>query len=381
MKILIICRGLPPLLDGIGDYTALLAAELAKSHTITILTSEPNTDPIPGVVVYRCFDAWDAQSYWQILDQVSQIRPDWILLQYNPFGYGRWGLNLQLPRVMKAVKKQVPGTRIALMVHEPFVPFISWQFAIMTIWQRWQLWSLGNNADVVMFSIQKWAKVFSRWFPSKSVYHLPVSSNIPIIETSSAQIRSELGISTSTLILGFFGQPHISRMPESIRDAALAIRAKGRDVLVLHIGNDNEDIRAVFSQVAFKSTGRLAASDVSRHLRAIDIYISAFVDGVSTRRGSMMAGLQHGLATVGTSGHLTDDMLIVENGTAFVLVPVSSATSLVTAVVCISDDAELGRRLGAAGKQLFEREFTWERVAARLFAALDVVPDDSATLV
>ena len=56
------------------------------------------------------------------------------------------------------------------------------------------------------------------------------------------------------------------------------------------------------------------ADEVSRRLSAADLNLSAFIDGVSTRRGSLMAALQHGVASVGTRGYLTDQMLLNEDG-------------------------------------------------------------------
>ena len=43
-----IAAALPPQLDGIGDYSARVAAELAHSAEVTVLTGAPDPDPIPG---------------------------------------------------------------------------------------------------------------------------------------------------------------------------------------------------------------------------------------------------------------------------------------------------------------------------------------------
>src|SRR5207244_1468495 len=116
---------------------------------------------------------WDQpRSTAQIGRCVEADRPDWVLLQYNPFSYGRWGLNPYLPLVMWRLRRRCPETRFALLVHEPFVPITSWKFAIETVWQRWQLWLLGQNADLIFFSIEPWAQRFRSWFPHKPVLHL-----------------------------------------------------------------------------------------------------------------------------------------------------------------------------------------------------------------
>src|ERR671916_396556 len=72
------------------------------------------------------------RSVLRLTDVIQADPPDWLLLQYNPFSYGRWGLNLHLPLIVRRIKQQQPHIRIALMVHEPFVPIENWKFAIMT---------------------------------------------------------------------------------------------------------------------------------------------------------------------------------------------------------------------------------------------------------
>ena len=46
-------------------------------------------------------------------------RPPWILLQYNPFRYGRWGLAPGLVRDVLAVRRR--GVPFAITVHEAWV--------------------------------------------------------------------------------------------------------------------------------------------------------------------------------------------------------------------------------------------------------------------
>ena len=227
LKIHVISAALPPQLDGIGDYTANLAAELARSVTVKVFTGAQAPTPIPGVRVETALTVDEPRSVWNLAAGVAADPPDWVLLQYQPFSYGRWGLNLHLPRVMRQIKRRHPRTRFALMVHEPFVPIDCWQNAVMTTWQRWQLWMLGRAADTVFFSIEPWAQKFAIWFPGKPVRPLPVGSNIPLVALSRAEARARLGIPEDTLILGLFGTAHASRLLEPVRRAAEAAKQAG----------------------------------------------------------------------------------------------------------------------------------------------------------
>ena len=378
MKLHIITAALPPQLDGIGDYTANLAAELARSATVTVLTGAPTPDPIPGVRVETAFAADDPRSVWNLVGRVAQDKPDWVLLQYNPFSYGRWGKNLHLPRVMRQIKCDVPGTRFALMVHEPFVPIISPQFAVMATWQRWQLWALGRTADTVFFSIDPWARRFQKWFPHTRVRHLPVGSNIPQVPISRAEARARLGIEEAAVVLGLFGTASSGRLLGTVREAVGAARQAGHDAQVLYVGPDGDKICAALGDRAIIAEGPFPPEEVSRRLVAMDIYLAAYVDGISTRRGGLMAALQHGIATVGTSGLLTDSLFEREDGQALLLADVNAPEQFQSHVLRLAEDAALREQIGRAGMLLYKREFAWTEVVQKLHTALAGVEDPFA---
>ncbi len=371
LRIHIVFPALPPRLDGIGDYTANLAGELAKSAKITILTDAGPYAPIPGVTITPTFSPAEPRSLVHILPRVAADRPDWLLLQYNPFCYGHWGFNPHLPHALRALKRRFPETRLAIMAHEHFVPVLNWKWAVMTTWQRWQFWMLGRCADRLFFSIDPWARKFRKWFPDKPVLHLPVGSNIGRVCLPRAQARARLGIGEGTAVLGLFGTAHISRMLARAREAAEVVRQTGREVLVLYAGTDAEAVRTALGPIPACAEGPLPPAEVSRRLSAVDVYLAAFLDGISTRRTTLMAGLQHGLATVGTAGINTDDCLRAENGRAFLLSDANAPEAFNAHVLRLLEDAPLRARLGQEASRLYQREFAWDRIASRLLAALE----------
>ncbi len=379
MKIHIISAALPPQLDGIGDYTALLAAELARSATVTVLTGAQRPNPIPDVRVETAFSADDPRSVWNLAARVAADPPDWVLLQYNPFSYGRWGLNLHLPFVMRQIKRRHPQTRFALMVHEPFVPIISPQFAVMAAWQRWQLWALGRCADRVFFSIDPWAKRFQTWFPHTQVRHLPVGSNISRVPIIRAEARARLGIEDATVVLGIFGTASSGRLLGTLRNAANALRQAGHSVQVLYVGPNRDKICEALGQGDIIADGPFPAEEVSRRLAAMDIYLAAYVDGISTRRGGLMAALQHGIATVGTRGPLTDSLLAQEDGHAILMADVTAPKQFQAQVLQLAEETDLRRRIAQEGALLYAREFTWARITQKLYIALTNCEDNRRT--
>ena len=373
MKLHIIAPVLPPRLDGIGDYTAALAAQLAAQGAcdVTILTGvEAASAPIAGVRIAPtfCFDT--PSSVACLRDAVLAECPDWLLLQYNPFAYGKWGRNLYLPHVLHGLKRDAPRTRLAVMVHETFVPVSNWKFAIMTTWQRAQLWQLGQAADTLFFSIQPWARQFQRWFPGKTVAHLPVSSNIPRVAISRGAARQRLNFANEDLVVGLFGTAHMSRMLPLIGDTLYALEQAGHKVTLLYIGPDTEAIRARIGKTRLRADGALPGNEVSCRFAAQDMYLAAFLDGISTRRTSLMTALQHGIAIVGNRAAHTDGVLLAEAGSAFLVADTQQTGDFQAQALQMAGDAALRARLGAKAAELFEREFTWERIAARLLHAL-----------
>ena len=371
MKIDLICSALPPALDGIGDYTAHLAVELAGTAQVRVLTGSAQPwDAIPGVPIVSAFDAKAPATMSALSARIAADPPDWVVLQYNPFSYGRRGLNLRLPQVMRAIRRGGFGTKFALMVHEPFVPVLDWKHAAMTTWQRWQLWQLGRSADVLFFSIEPWAGKFERWFPGKPVRCLPVGSNIPCIPTDRDAARAALGIAPETVVLGFFGTAHNSRLLSWVRGAAEAVAAGGRKTLTLYVGPDREVMGQVLAGLPLRAEGALPGPEVSQRFAAMDIHLSPFVDGISTRRGSFLAGLQHGLATVGTYGYNTEAALRAQNGQAFLLTDAHSPALFNAEVQKLADDSALRACLGAEAQRLFASRFAWDKITTRLMDTL-----------
>ena len=370
MNIDLVFPALPPALDGIGDHTARLATALSAHHTVRIWTAEPNPTPLPGVDI-RTGVHFDSRSGLQTLARdIAATPPDAVVLQYNPFSYGRWGLNLTLPGLLPSLRRHAPETRLAVMVHEPFVPVESLRFAVFTTWQRWQLWQLGRAADTLFFSIAPWVGRFGAWFPNTPCHLLPVGSNIPVAPAARTRMRAQLGFDDGTTVLGFFGSAHESR------DLALLRRALNERVIVqkstvlLYVGHAGAALRAALPNIRVQDAGALPPEAVSQHLAAMDLYLAPFRDGVSTRRGSFMVGLQHGLPTLTTLGPDTDASLRSATGTAFAAVEQGDAEAFASQMHRLLQRAELRDELGRSGSALYRETYDWPLLAPQLIHGL-----------
>ena len=371
MKIDLVFPALPPALDGIGDHTALLAEALHRAGcTVRVRTAQRDAAPIPGVDISRDFGItppWDVR---HLADAVAEDPPDWLFVQFNQFSYGRYGFNPWLPWTLREIHRRNPDVRIAWMAHENFVPPKNWKFAIMRQWQRWQFRKLGEIADSIFFSIDPWVRKYQSWFPETTVSHLPVGSNIPHEGWSRIEARQAIGIDPDAFVVGVFGTMRASRLPGHIRAAVLALHERDPHMRVLYVGPDGEALQAALPEISLADAGRLPASEVSVHLSAMDIHLAPFVDGMSTRRGSAIAGLQHGVATLSTDGRLTDAFWSTLDQPAILLSPSENTKAYVEHALALHTDSRLRKAVAERGQMLFEYMFSWSSIACRLVDTL-----------
>jgi glycosyltransferase involved in cell wall biosynthesis len=112
------------------------------------------------------------------------------------------------------------------------------------------------------------------------------------------------------------------------------------------------------------ATGALAPERLSLALQACDMMIQPYQDGVSTRRGSVMAALAHGRAVVTTNGVATEP-LWAQSG-AVVMAPVGDhdAMQSLTARMVVDEDERL--RMASAAKELYAQRFALRHTIAAL---------------
>jgi len=100
------------------------------------------------------------------------------------------------------------------------------------------------------------------------------------------------------------------------------------------------------------------------HLLACDLMIQPFVEGVTTRRTSVMAALLHGVPTVTTSGRLTEPLWRQTGAVA--LAPAADPTALAAVASALLADPTARARLGAAGEAAYDRLFDVRHTIAAL---------------
>ncbi len=365
MRIALLSGAYPPAVDGIGDYTHLLAKAMAGRHEVTVFTGIQNSfTAADRVSVLGVFHPSRPATVTNLFPAVLQSAiPDRLIVQYNPFGFGPRGFNPWLPLTLARLRKHVP---ISVMFHETYVPCESAAQFAMRLWQIPQFFFLCRMADSLFASCDRWLPAIRRASGREAV-SMPVGSNVERSRLSRGEARARLEIGDNTLVLGVFGSAHPSRLLDWISHAANRLQGGTPDILLLYIGADGEKVRSCLGpDVRFLDCGLLPADAVGDHLMAMDMLLAPFIDGLSTRRGSVAAAFQHGIPVVSTSSAWTDALLLREEERLVFLSPIEkgmeafvSLTGAVAAQVPFSDSRRLALRI------FYDQHFPWTQVSSR----------------
>lgn len=293
-------------------------------------------------------------------------RAPWILLQYNPLSYGRWGFAPLLVRDAIALRRRT-GARLVLSVHEPWVDSYDWRSALMRAYHRVQLRPLLAMSDAIVTTTDALAATLGR-----GATPVALGTTVTPIDEASAAAREQLDV-RGRFVVALFGRAHPSRALDYAERAIadLSSTAVGDCLTVLNLGDLAPELELP-PHIDVRTLGHLDPGNLSRALRASHLMLLPFTDGVSTRRTTLMAGLAHGVPVVGLRGCSTDAALARSD--ALVLTPVGDRGAFAHAVLEVAVDPARMQALGAAGRQLYLAEFDWPVVARRLRDVVTTTP-------
>jgi glycosyltransferase involved in cell wall biosynthesis len=381
-KLGLLCGGFPPQIDGIGDYTWHLSRELARQRCpVQVLTSEQrlqDKDVLSrsldstasaaahaGITVTRCFDP-DRPATLRSLEDHLAPDLDWLVVQYNPFGFGPRGYNPWLIQVLTAIRRRT-RTRVAVMFHETYVPAWPWKFTVMRLWQWPQFVALTRLAHAIFVSSERWIGQIHACTPRAACIHLPVGSNLPRCPHSKEEARQRLGIDPETRVLGAFGSGHVSKLSQLVRVAAEAVGRRYPDTLLLSVGKGGRALRAECPGVNFRDEGPLPPEEAALRIRAMDVMLAPFIDGLSTRRGSAIAALQHGVPVCSTATPWTDRLLVDPPWAGIRLCAPDQPDAYAQNALDLIAHPPSGDEI----RQRHDTVFGWPNITGRLLAFLD----------
>ena len=377
----IITSEYPPQPGGVSDYTCHLAAGLAAAgeevHVWCPPASEPPIKPQRGVSTHRELGRFGIQDLWRIDKQLNRSQgPRRLLVQWVPHGYGCHSMNVPFCFWLwsRSLRR---GDHIEIMVHEPFLTFGegSWRQNLPALVHRLMTLVLLRAAQKVYVSIPAWERLWRPYALGRPTgfQWLPIPSNIPIVSNPAgvAAVRRRYA-PQETLLIGHFGTygAAVSPLLEPVLQD-LASNIKSRTILLIGIGSEafRDRLVAEVPELAHQihATGALNPEDLSCHIAACDLLIQLYIDGVSSRRTSMMVGLSHGKPVLTTSGSSTEP--IWADTQAVALAKAGDTAAFVEQLDELCNDPGKRDRLGLAARRLYESRFDLSYTITELIGA------------
>ena len=365
----------PPQPGGVSDYTWLVARELAAAgdEVCVYVPNAKGSRPDDRGVVIRSLPGQFGPRSLAILDRflLGRPRPDRILVQYVPQAYGCKGMNLGFAAWLNARARL--AAPVWMMFHEVATPF-AWRplrLAVLATATRVMARLVAGAASRVFVSIPAWGPFLKNLNPAvKSPEWLPVpctfEEDVSREWEQPSQLRTQLAPGGEPLI-GHFGTFGV-HLASVLVPTLAAVFALAPGVRVLLAGRRSIEFAREFAtnHPAFAdrvlATGVLSGVDLIPHLRACDLLLQPFLDGISSRRTSAMAGLACGLPIVTNLGPLSEE--VWRDTTAAVPAPEPAALARRTAEL-LADPAERSR-IGSRGAELYRNRFAIAHTIAAL---------------
>lgn len=375
LSVAIVTPTYPPDHCGVGDFTGMLAAAIAEGNTsVNIFTTRGSRRPsLPaGVHVHPEVARWRVGTMGALASRIADDQPDAVLIQYVPFLYARRGIGFAAPVLSWLLRRR--GVPVVTIVHEPYVPlWTNTKSFVRGVAQRAMLVMLMLASARVAVTTRFWERELRRWLPWRGhrIARIPVGSNIPLSPISTTErsaLRACLGLAQDDLVLTFFGSLHGTKLLGLIVRSVAHLQSTGLPAVLLIIGQEAEALSSIAAEVGLVPgtvvcTGYSSPEDVSRSLQCGDLFLAPFTDGVSTRRTTVIAALQHRLPVVTTKGRLTEEELFAD---AIAMVPCRDEDAFVRRVADLARDPDDRRALAERGHGLYERTFTWPAIMTQL---------------
>ena len=275
------------------------------------------------------------------------------------------------------------GDRVEMIVHEPFLALGegTWKQSGAAIIHRLMVAVLLMASSHIWVTIPEWERLLRPYAYGRRLPFtwLPVASNIPVCdEPTGRKAVRELYAERGELVVGHFGT-YGAHVRNILMGTVPTLMKNSEGISLLLMGRGSEALRdAVIDEYpdlarCIHATGELNSVELSRAVKACDVMLQPYPDGISSRRTSAMTALSHGIPVVTTSGHLTESFWAQSGAVA--IVPSDDTAGLVNITQRLLRDIAAREKMGAAAKRLYLEHFDISRTIHKLCAASTVSLD------
>ncbi|MCB8943677.1 MAG: glycosyltransferase family 4 protein [Ardenticatenaceae bacterium] len=384
LKIGLVTGEYPPMEGGVGAFTQELAKELAvlghQVHIITSRQARPAAEErrianllepvdIGFAQLHPQIQKWRWPSLAAVADVVLRYGLDVVNIQYQAAAYhmGSPAANF-LPWRLRGLVKT------AVTFHDLRVPYL---FPKAGRLRETAVTFMARQADgCITTNLADYEELRTR--VQTAVVQIPIGSNITTYQPHHVEIaeaRERLGLQDGDRLLGYFGFLNESKGADTLLESLAQLED---NIHLVFIGgqtgsSDSDNNQSFLAQLKQRIeamglaervhwTGFLPDQRVSTFLHAADVMVMPYRDGVSLRRGTLMAVLAHGRPLITTHPAMPAPELV--HGENCWLVSTNDSEAVSCSVHQLLDDYWLCEKIGGGAAQV-ARLFTWDKIAVQ----------------
>lgn len=359
MKILFITNNLPPIVDGVGDYTYNIAKQFAKhEHEVYIVCRKDLriNIKIEGIMVLPIVENWSFRCYKPIVKVIKENRIDIVSLQYVPNGFHPKGLPFSIVKLTNEINKT--QSKLFTFFHEVYVEEGKGRLKRYVLSKLMQCISkrVKDNSDYLATSIEYYGDMIKKLSSrKKDISIIPIASNIPetkMSEDDLAVLKKEIAPNNETII-SFFGLRNI----QTSIDAISELKNDGYNLKIVLIGKTQCSSVNNLPKDTFK-TGILDIAEIDKFFKISDIFIlpQDNIYGCSFKSGSFVAGMRNRLPIITAKGNLTSSKL--ETGNNIIFVDFDNIKEVKGSILKLLNDKKSALSIGEQA-YLISIKFTW----------------------
>jgi glycosyltransferase involved in cell wall biosynthesis len=374
----------PPMRGGVGAFTEQLALALHdQKHQVHVITSRMARPEAGGRSLWDVLEPYPlgyaslhprARRWsWRTLGMVAEIAVrynlDVINIQFQAAAY-----DMVNPAIYFLPWRLRPLAPVVVTFHDLKAPYL---FPKAGHLRQAMVRRLARTAaGAIVTNDDDHLSLLSDGIEAERLACIPIGSNIskhPVGAEEVQRTRRALGAVEDDILLGYFGFVHESKGPDVLVEALSALEPRYRLVFLGSALGESDlernaaalarlkvQIDAAGLDTRIRWTGFLSDRDLSAHFQAVDLMVMPYREGVSLRRGTLMAILSQGRPLVTTAP--ARPLRELQHGRHLYLVERADADALVTGIRTVTGQPALARVLGEGAAEAANL-FGWKKIA------------------
>jgi glycosyltransferase involved in cell wall biosynthesis len=355
----------PPQRGGVADYTQQVARALAAAgDDVHIYAPACPLAPVidEGVTVHRLPGAFGVRGLATLGRELGRLPGHIVLVQYVPQSFGLRGCNIPFAYWLRTLRRGP----LWVMFHEVTVTVderTSLKYRIQARATDQMARLVIGATDVAFISTTLWKTLLGRFTARlPETEWVPVPSNIAtsVAIEDVARVRTRVASDPCVPIVGHFGTYREAWTRATLLEVLPSVLSADERSRLLLLGNNGDafaaDLKARHPALAARvtATGNLDAQELADHIAACTVLVQPYESGVTTRRGSVTAGLALGVPTVTTEGPTTESLWRASGAVALCG---PSASDLIDCTNAMLSDPAAREDVGRRARELYAARF------------------------